>query len=279
MPSGSHGGGGGSHFGGSFGGGGSHFGRSSQSSGTSVHRNVIIFWGGRRYSYSDKSSGKLRTFFALFILFLCFALISGLIWGGSCGNLDKIESDYKYYQNMIARAEEDSNYLTTGIITDHFKNEDCGKWYFTYELTTFDGQKLEGYTFSIYTLEELESWPVDKVIDIAVSSKTITLKTDSVPMNYKDVALDKDGEYANTVRTIKVTRVTTIVLGVTSVIFLASLIAIAVKEKDLKPETKEQTETKVETKPETKNYWVCGYCGNKNKLDDFNCSHCGAKKE
>ena len=121
MPSGSHGGGGGSHFGGgSFGGG--HFGGGSslgshhsyngpRRPGRAPVHFHFFFWGGRRYAFADDDRSSIAGL--LFGCLICFLFL--IFWAvsipGSISKMNKIKADYTYYQDMIAYAEEHTELL------------------------------------------------------------------------------------------------------------------------------------------------------------------------
>ena len=279
MPSGSHSGGGGSHFGGSS--GGSHFGDDGSFGGGFYRprRNVIIFWGGRHYHYSEKSSVALRALITLFFVSLIFAIIFNFTCVTSFGQVKKIEQDYTYYQEMISNAEQNAEYLKIGKVTGHFYNEDAGKWYFTYSLPISETLKLEGYSFSLYTLSELKSYPVNSSIEIAVDFPTINSNTDSVPMNYKDTDLMQDGEYVHSKNTANGSLIASIICYVASAGCVAGYIVTAIKNGELKEETSstpKPTQPSIDNAP--KDVWKCEYCGNINKTENQKCTQCGAKR-
>ena len=96
MPSGSHGGGGGSH-GGGFG-GGSHFGGGHRSSGSSRRGPTplrIWFFGHRYYVPAEKTSA-LRGLFAAFFILVLFGFMSTLGLIASNDKIDKIKADNTY---------------------------------------------------------------------------------------------------------------------------------------------------------------------------------------
>lgn len=206
MPSGSHGGGGGgSHRGGgaSFGGGGGSRGGSSRH-GSGYHRSTIIMWGwgGRRYHLNTKWSNTVRSlsFLLVFsVIFMGLGLIQ-LMNGNSF--IKQIKVDYYYYQDMIERALPENNadymsYRRTATIIDHYYNEDCEKWWFKYSFELDNGDMQTGWTYSLYTREQLNQpeYQIDATITIAVASKNVTANTDSVPMDYYQMPLERDGEY------------------------------------------------------------------------------------
>lgn len=279
MPSGSHGGSSGSHSSGgsSFGGGGSSWGSSSSSSRSS--RPMRIRWHGRVYVVSNGING----FFVCALILLIFALIP-LIVGvvGQNKYIDKIEADYAYYQNMIKIAEKDpSNLIVDGTVTDCFRNEEANKWYITYEIRK-DGVVLEGYSYSIYSMIEAQDLLGD-TIQIAVNHKTVTLKTDSIPMDYKDTTLTDDGEYVNEKEHLKDFVIMLVILSVIEITVI--VFGIRSFKKHMKLEAETSTKTKntplptKETSIFTEKTWTCEYCGNKNDITNNKCSNCGAKRK
>lgn len=279
MPSGSHGGGGGgSHFGGSS--GGSHFGSSSGGNrygglyngprqvGRAPIRFYYFGWGGRYYAINsaDRRNVFSQIFAALIVLFISvFICVTSVV--SSNASIRKIESDYIYYQDMIAYAEEHNELLVTGTVKTKFLNEDVGKYYITYYFLDQNGEKVDGYTFSIYTYDEVKNVHSGDDIELAVDSNPITQDTDSINLDYKDMPLSKDGEYES----LKNGKITSILVSVSMLVLFETVIVISLV-KQLKNNA--QQVEKVGDEP-TYSY-VCTYCGAKLKKDDTSCPKCGS---
>ena len=277
MPSGSHGGGGGgSHFGGggsNFGGSsnGSHFGGSYYHGPKRPGRAPIVFhyfyFGGHKYAIGNDDRTKIRSMIGAcgVLLFMMIAIVFIII--ASLNSVTKIKKDYAYYQDMIAYAEEHTNYLITGKIQTKYYNDDAGKWYLTYYFYTDDNVKVDGYTFSIYDDFEIKNFRSGDDIQLAVDSIPLTIDTDSINLDYKDMPLTKDGEYNNAVYNIKILIVVEIILtGV-----LTCLIVTIVKSyKKLAQKVDENGNGSIKYK------YICTYCGGKLTEDDKSCPHCGS---
>ena len=281
MPSGSHGGGGGSHFGGSGGGhfggfsgsGGSHytFGGSHYSGPRRPGRAPIHFhffyWGGRRYALAEDDNTKFRSF-----LFACFGILFAMIFVAiiifaSSGEMKKIKNDYDYYQDMIAYAEAHTEYLVEGKVEGKFYNEDYGKWYLTYTFLDENSREVEGYTFCIYTREEARDFVIGQTIELAVDSVPITQRTDSINMDYKDLPLERDGQYVSVKRTLILTIVIEIALA--GALAFCAVMAIKTFKAKAEPANKDGS-----ISPKLK--YICTYCGAKLKEDDTTCPNCGS---
>ncbi len=267
MPSGSHSGSFGSHSSGGSSFGGTHNGGGSHSSPGRFGHGTFIFFG---RSYSIRSS-RTNLFIILAFTFLFLGIFSALIAASSKSSINKIETDYRYYQNMIGYAENHPTYLTNAKVSGRFFNRNANKWYITYEFDTTDGRNItvEGYTFSIYSEDEAYAFHINDEIEIAVDSDPITTNTDSIPTDYKNISLNKDGEYVNAKRSLTLSRVGYILLFPSCIacIILSVIIEIKAKRKQ------EIEEKQKQAFPKTK---ICPYCGNETSGDETKCLSCGA---
>lgn len=274
MPSGSHGGGGGgSHHGGGFGGGGNRFGRGRPTGGL-FRRSVPIriwFFGHHYYVPADKSN-KLRAWFTSSVILLIIGLIALFASFGAKAQINQIRSDREYYINMIEYATLHPEFQKTGIITDKFQNYDNGKCYLTYSLQTANGETLKGYTYSVYTLEEINQFVIGQEIKLAVNSNVITLSTDSITMDYINIPIEKDGEYITANALKKNSTIFMIVMFSVSAICLAVGIYKTKKEMQLNELEKEKTSSSFVEE----NVKRCPYCGSKQNPDEKKCPNCGA---
>jgi hypothetical protein len=228
MPSGSHsgsrGGGGGSHFGGGSSSGSSGGGRWH---GRPHGRHVSIVFFGRRVS----SAFVALAVFALFLAIVCTLGVSG-----DKSYLQQIESDYMYYQDMIDDAYDkqilgDSSYLVDGVIISKFQSDTCDKWYVTYYFLDKDGEKVDGYTYSIYTWNQVKDMDPGDIIKLAVDSNPITQDTDSINVDYKYTTLEDDGEYAQLLKKRKIMKTAAISLYIVAgALFISSIIKGSKKE-------------------------------------------------
>jgi len=272
MPSGSHfgGGGGGSHFGGGFsGGGGSHFGGSSRGGGF-FHRGprIFMFFGHPCHFTSTLSVlFSVITFFAFIAVFLL--VISVLCITSSNRALGIMERDYAYYQQMIKNAENNPELQKDAIIKGQFCKDGYGKWYLTYEIEKSDGGVLKGYTYSIYTLEDLNNYPINKVVKAAVDSNPVTDETDSITMDYKDTKLSDDWEYVSNQGAKKTWTIVAIVDGIVLGGLVIGFILILVK-------SWKKQEAKAEQEQKQNQPRVCPYCGRKTDKSKDKCPNCGA---
>ncbi len=284
MPSGSHGGSRGSHSSGgarssgSSGGGG---GRGSVSNRGS--RPFRMRFGTRVYVFGGKTGIFIPLIFiSLFILMFCCIVNSGVKH-----NISNIETDFIYYKAMVQKAEINPSLKKQGTITDYFYNEDCKKWYYIYEIEIENSVKpLEGYTYSLYTFEQISKLNVGDVIEIAVNNPNVNLYTDSVPMDFKDFELEDDGEYIEAKKTKKIMTTMIVIFSILSAALVVGAIVYMVKTKKREDLEQQEEKTRVEEKHELEKKalekdldWRCEYCGSLNKSGKSKCSTCGAGRK
>lgn len=273
MPSGSHGGSGGSHSSGGASSGGSWGGGSSRSGGGSSRppRPMNIWFFGRYYHISAGNSSKVTKFmpFIIFSLFLIFVAVVLLLQVNS--QIEKIKVDRTYYLDMIENALNDSDYIKDGVITDKFYNEDCKKWYFTYTIITNDGEELDGYTYSVYTREEINQFYIGQHLNFAVNSKIVTLNTDSINMEYKGIPLENDGEYIVALETKTATIVVICVFSALIALFIV-LTILRIKKYSQKTAFDSSNAKNITNDEDT----YCRYCGSRIRNGYDKCEHCGA---
>lgn len=310
MPSGSHSsGGGGSHFGGGSS-GGSHFGGSSRSSGGFIRRGrpgtAVIVLNGRQYEVAGKKRYLIYAF-AMMLLIGIFAIFAGvLLFNGANESINTIKADYDYYQNMAETANRTADQKIKGVVTDHFKSDNCNKYYIVYFFplhdiaeenlySTFqedlndndlDDNWVRGYSYSVYTLEEVSAndLKIGSVIDLAINCNKafISENTDSIPMDYLDMPIERDGEYQNAKQSKTTGIVILVASGVFIVISVVGGVLIAKKAKLLTDNESEETTTTTtestqptQTAPETKK---CAYCGATLAKDATKCPNCGGSQ-
>lgn len=277
MPSGSHGISGGSHFSG----GGSSFSGGGRSGGNSNPSGPINLWffGGRYYIPSEKA-GFIRFLFSLCFLCAFFMFTAGVVIGGTNEDINKIKTDRNYYIAMIERAEEDPSLQVTGNVIDIFYNSDCHKWYIQYEVRDEGTNEilLTGFTYCLYNDAEIRYYTVGNPIELALNSSNITERTDSVNMDYKDMPLERDGEYIVAKRTKDILIWVEVGLGIA---FVASIVVTVIQIKKnikMKEEEKKKLEEKEKAEQLAKQPKRCSYCGTILKEGDRGCPNCGAKQ-
>ncbi len=298
MPSGSHFGSSGSHRSG----GASHVKTSSNR--VSSHSRYIGFpffstifiSRGIRTSVPQKYKWASILCSFLFIIAI-FTLFFAILFLTLSLNLSKIEQDYMYYQDMISYAENnpDKNLIREAVVKDFALNEECGKYYIIYELDTDDGSgKLEGYSFSVYTLTTVPR--VDEHISVAVNSSEVTTETDSIPMDYKDMPLTQDGEWIVARKNVTIRNILFIVTATCflSIIVIYIFLHIKVKKNynaekqngkefsnNNPPPKKELSQTTSQEtnfdNPFEKNYFKCSNCGADVLPEQRYCPLCGKK--
>lgn len=291
MPSGSHRSRGGSHFSGggsrrSIGNsgsrgsslssrGGSHFHRSTFGHGGVHHRTHVhigprrIYLGRHRYYYGGSSSlWPIAFVFILFALF--FAFFNGASLSSNKDAIAMIESDYYYYQDMIDNAISDTRYQVDATVTGKYYNDYAGKYYITYKI---EEANLEGETYSTYTLTETGQYRIGTTIKVAVDSIPVNMNTDSIPMHYKGMSIEADGEYSAIKKDISNN-----IIGLSisiGVIVLVIFISITYMYKNSKVEdnkTKNESEKTITNDEVSK----CNYCGSIVDKKARKCPGCGA---
>ena len=279
MPSGSHGGSRGSHRSGGSRGGGSSFRSGGSSSGGSRQARPIIFRFGRtRYVIAPRWA-SIISLLGFFIFFSAISLI-GCVYSLNEAKdyIRLIETDYHYYNQMIAKGENFEDYRRIGKITDHFYNDDCGKWYFTYEIdledmygNVIDDLHLDGYTYSIFTFEEINKYPIGTDIQIAINTTTVKRTTDSIPILCKDYPIEADGEYIQAVQSYNMTIFGVCGFAVVTAGLIGGVIWIMVKKNEKQEINSDGTVLVV--KHERK----CEYCGGVVGDGELHCKSCGAR--
>lgn len=279
MPSGSHGGSPGSHSSGgsSFGGSGSSGGNGgNRSSGGSRRSRTRIYFFGRTYYIPNKISGYVSLLFAFLFFSVTAIFMTSNNISASNQVLTRIKNDYEYYQGIIDIAK-DKNYILEAKVTDTFLNEKGNKYFITYTIYS-NGIALDGYSYSVYTNAEALALLRQETIQVAVTSLPITEKTDSVPLDYEDMPLSRDGEYIMTINNLKRQKIYTTIAGVIASNCLIGIIVLCIKYKQ-----KEETpigdieDIAYATNTTTSKKRQCKYCGNKNSFNDNSCNSCGAR--
>ena len=280
MPSGLHGGsGGGSHFGGGASGGGFH----SSGGGNGFHfrgpRTFIFF--GHHYYFSSQTMQKLSAilFFVIFSAF--FVFFGGVSIASAKNNLSKIEIDYLYYQDMIETARSNPALVRDGYVVSHFYNEDAKKWYFVYKIEKDDYETgesiwLQGWTYSVYSRDEINSIAVGSVVEIAVDSPIVDKNTDSIPTDFKTKKLSDDGEYLSAQKSLSTGIIILVISSALTIGLIVGLVLTAIK--NAKKEEIEKTE-KEQIELNKKNGKVCKYCGRPLGDDVDVCPSCGAPQK
>lgn len=285
MPSGSHGGGGGGSHGGFSGGGGSHGGFSSGSNGSFGFRNggvfrprgprTVIFFGGPRIITTGRQ--VLSSILVGFMIFMAFfAFIMGVNYSACNETVKMIEEEHRYYVKMVQDAQADTDLQTEGIVTSVFYKTEYNKYYFEYKFYDDSRHSYDGYTFSVYTIDNVPK-KGDRIA-LAIDDETIDENTDSIPMDYINFTLEDDGQYLVNKKGSKEALTGLIICGAIAVgslvgVFIVYATAKRKKEEEIESEKcSEQEKQAVENK---KKY--CQYCGTKINPDDRNCPQCGAR--
>ncbi len=289
MPSGSHGGHSGSH--GSHGGGSHHH---SSSGGHSSRRPIHFRYRHTRYVVRAGASVFL-SFLAMFLFFAIFGFAASWIMKAQSERyLREIEADYIYYQNMIADAKENPDELIVdGTVITKYYNSIADKWYITYFFIADNGESVEGYTFSVYTIEEANNFKRGDIIKLAVDGRPMDSQTDSIPLDYAEMPIQQDGEYATYSSQRRGEKIAMIVCGCAFggiiVLYIVVMFTNKVKVQDRNSQSQKTqpleemsdlanpTDNAEKTINTKKIY--CEFCGAEMLPDQKRCPNCRSKRD
>lgn len=205
-------------------------------------------------------------------------MIAGL--SSTVSAMDTIIADRNYYLEMIEYAEENPEYQKEAKITNVVYNLSCKKYYIKYIIPYTEvingsvfNHSLWGYTYSIYSKEDITNFSRGDKIMVACNSSVVTGYTDSITMDYKDYPLSADGEYLNEQKSKKTF---TVLICVFSGIMVGGvvLMIIFIKKNTYAFETP-QTAKNLELYEKNK-YRKCSYCGSSLTAGKIKCHNCGA---
>lgn len=284
MPSGrGAGGGGGSHFGG---GGGSRRGGSSCGNSARYSRPMVFWFFGRRYYLPLGVSNAVRGLLsAALIMAIAFFMFFCSLRDNK-GKLGTIVYDHNRYISMIEYAKENPDYQKEGIITAVRYNSYAKKYYFEYSIPMvgyggyyyngqfYTGNQLMGYTYSVYSAEEIKNFRIGQILIFAVDVIPVTTITDSINFGYEDIPLSADGEYVQIKKQILLLSVVCAVLGAATLAVLGVAVFKAVKNAKEKQEVAENCATETDFKGEK--VVRCAYCGSIMENGQGKCKNCGA---
>jgi len=279
MPSGLHGGsGGGSHFGGGASGG---FGSSGGGNGFNMRGPRTFIFFGHSYYFSSHAMQKIYIIFFFLILSAFFTFFGGVSIASAKGEISKIEIDYVYYQEMIEEAEANPIKLRDGIVVSHLYNEDAKKWYFIYKIQKDDYDVdesvwLEGWTYSVYTREQINAIGVGSVVEIAVDSPIVDKNTDSIPTDFKTKTLSDDGEYLSAKSSLT-TAISTLIISIMVAAGLIVGLVLTIIKNANKEKLEETEKEKIELNRKLGK--TCKYCGRPLSEDVETCPSCGAPQK
>ena len=279
MPSGLHGGGGGgSHFGGDASGG---FGSSGGGNGFNMRGPRTFIFFGHSYYFSSHAMQKISMIFFFVIFSAFFVFFGGVSIASAKNNIAKIEIDYVYYQDMIEDAEANPIKLRDGIVVSHFYNENAKKWYFVYKVQKDDYDVdesvwLEGWTYSVYTREQINAIGVGSVVEIAVDSPIVDKNTDSIPIDFKTKKLSDDGEYLSAKSSLTTGTIVLVISSMVTIGLIVGLVLTIIKNAK-KEKIEEPEKEKVELNKKIGK--TCKYCGRPLNEDTETCPGCGAPQK
>ena len=196
-------------------------------------------------------------------------------------NINRIEIDYLYYQDMIETAEGNPAKIRDAIVVSHFYNEKAKKWYFVYKIQKDDyvtGENiwLEGWTYSVYSRDEINAISVGSVVEIAVDSPIVDKNTDSIPTDFKTKKLSDDGEYLAAQSSLT-TGIVVVTLSSALTIGLIIGLVLTIIKNAKKEEVEKAEKEKIELNK--KSGKTCKYCGRPLGDDVDVCPSCGAPQK
>lgn len=273
MPTG-HGGG---HFsgGGHSSGGGGHFEGGSiggRRRAIRLGRPVFIYTFGNRNYYIGEKRQSLLSSISLFIFIAIIILITKVSnYYEAKDKVEIIESDFITYNAIIDDAELDSNKIVTGKYVG--REPKYGKWCIKYKFN-YNGNEYDGYSFYVYTEEEVKVFATQENIQIAVGNVNSVGQPDSIEITFDGKTLEDDGEYVYYSSRIGSQMTWIIVLSSTIGGLLISTIVISLTS--FKKYDKIEEENRTMVLEQDKNARYCAYCGSKMKEDATSCPYCGA---
>jgi len=313
MPSGHSGGSSGGHFGGgsfSHSGGhfsssrptfnGGHFGGAGRIGGFTPrpHRpfyqpRVVVFGGHSVYLGAGRAS-TVSVLGFLIVIALVVTAIFGFSWMSCESDLEEIKSNHSTYLAIAREAATKGDtwqvdgtvggYNSYGKHLSYEEYEDSGKFCIFYSFDAHVGKVENGFSFYVYTYDEVVEM-IDNGVRLALEGPwaNSTDQTDSVPLNYKDKALQDDAEYLDRMETRKtVSMGTSIAAGIVVALVIANVLTRATAKKATAEQIaadKAATATNADNKTAPAGTWRCEYCGALNDNNKERCDGCGAKRQ
>jgi rubrerythrin len=198
-------------------------------------------------------------------------------------DLKIIEQSYNHYQNMIKYAEQNPELIVEGVVERTGYASEFDLFYVVYSVENDKGWPVISHaeSFAMYSATEISKYKKDSPIYIVVESLPIEYTTDNINLDYKNVSLEEDAEYAYVVNQIKNTNITKVVLILIDATCLAVIVLLIVKNvKKKKQEELESstnnTSTTSSTTTATPVSKYCEYCGSKLPDNASKCPLCGA---
>lgn len=251
---------------------------------TPVRRSALIrspriyVFNGRKYTYSTGTNNRIRTINILIIIALIMTAIFVSSHFANDNDLKTIERDRAHYLSMIEIAESTPGLIQTATVTGYDTIGAGGKYFIYYTVyNDFNHAIYEGESYSVYTLDEVQSL-LHNEIEVAFESQLITRNTDSIPVDYKDKALEDDGEYINAGENKRTFMWLSIVAGVTCGALIIVNIIIKVEDREYVEDTSSgpsNASVSAQNKPKINK---CEYCGTILGVNETSCPNCGAHK-
>ena len=276
MPSGSHGGGG--HGGGGHSGGGHSYG-SRSSGGTPRPRTPRTIRIGNSIFFLSVGKQNAFSFLStLFMIILMFAIMSGSSLSYRKQDLKLLQEEREGYISMIEKAQTNENLVVDGTVKDVWQG-DCGKWYITYKFTASTGEIVDnGYSFCVYS-SRAEAPSEHSTIKLAVPSEYTDKNSDSVPMDYIEYGIEKDGDYILAKKSVTQAKwqLSICIVGLTAIILICVITFIKSKQKTPNAYADANNSNSQLGNTIADNRTNCEYCGCAINPTDTKCPSCGAR--
>lgn len=249
------------------------------------------FWG-PTVVLTDGQSSAMGVFIMLIFMSIFFGFI--LFMGGMSvnGDLAQREQEHNYYVAFIETAKSQGKKAKVPV-TGIYEGEN-GKWWVEYgfgnHFTYSDTYMYDGWSYTMYTLSEANSYQFSGWIEVYHDYKGTTnvndytkwnFNTDTIPVDYETQTLDMDGDYQDLKETKTVLDVIFyICIGVCvlSIVMCVRVSAKATKEEATVTSTSSTTTYSEPTTSTTQStHTYCAYCGSKLEKSATKCPNCGSK--
>ena len=243
----------------------------SSYSGTSHSRGGIRHHHGGMY-YGGRHRGGLvvvgNGIIPIMIFLLVFIVVMSVFVGSYGTDAKKIRQEYEYYNQMIDRALDNSEYTAQAKVTS--MHESNGRYYVTYTIEGKDFPDDWGISFPIYTMKEASDLMVNGVtLALAKNINEMTAFTDSVPIDHTIDKIEIDSDYTQCNKM----KVICIVIDCVLIVIEALVIAFAVYTFIKR---KKQGENETSTESSTTQQYRCNHCGARIPAGSNKCSACGS---
>lgn len=153
------------------------------------------------------------------------------------------------------------------------KNSDSDTYYIIYVIDN----KIEGYSYSVYTEEEARAL-LSQTIKVAVNSFILSDETDSIPVDYKNKSIESDGEYVVARSNKKVFLVMTVISLSIFVILMVITVILDIKGRQYIDDQESNSTIENSTLSKKPVIIKCEYCGTILNETQTSCPNCSAHR-